>query len=280
MLGGITAVRVELRIFREEVRKNIKILLCYPIEIVFWSIFPLLWVLPFLFQGQALVGGWQSASFARLTGTTQYIPYVLIGAIVSTYVFSALYGMGGSLRMESYWGTLELILGSPAHRITVLLGKAVSESIMGSSFALVQTLLCVLVFGVRLTVGQVFPILLVMLLLIAGLYGLAIALAGITLQIKESRTLAHTIEWLMYLFSPVRYPVEINPVIKLVSLAIPLTYALIVIRGISLLGKSVATLWRNVAVLAGLDLLMIGVGLVTFYAVEKKVRRSGTIGHY
>jgi ABC-type polysaccharide/polyol phosphate export permease len=84
----------------------------------------------------------------------------------------------------------------------------------------------------------------------------------------------------MYLFSPVRYPVEINPVIKLVSLAIPLTYALIVIRGLSLLGKSVATLWRNVAVLAGLDLLMIGVGLVTFYAVEKKVRRSGTIGHY
>lgn len=273
-------MKTDFLIICEEIKKNLKILLCYPIEIVFWTIFPLIWVIPFLFQGHALVGGLKSQAFAHLTGTEQYIPYVLIGAIVSTYVFSALYGMGGSLRLESYWGTLELILGSPAKRITILLGKAFSESLMGTAFAITQGLICVFFFGIKLTMEKIMPILLVMLLLIAGLYGMAIALAGITLQIKESRTLAHTIEWLFYLFSPVRYPVEINPFIKTLSLLIPLTYALIVIRGITLLNRSIIDLWTNVAILMVIDLLLIGLGTLTFYLVEKHVRRTGVVSHY
>jgi hypothetical protein len=95
-------MRNDLFLIREEIRKNIKILLCYPVEIVFWAIFPVLWVIPFIFQGKALVGGVTSAAFGELAGTDRFIPFVLIGAIISTYLFSSLYGMGGSIRMESY----------------------------------------------------------------------------------------------------------------------------------------------------------------------------------
>ncbi|KPK67141.1 hypothetical protein AMJ87_13850, partial [candidate division WOR_3 bacterium SM23_60] len=73
------------RIIVQELRKEFTILLAYPIEIVFWTISPLLWVVPLIFQGKALIGGLQSTAFGNLAGTGEYIPYVLIGAIFSTY---------------------------------------------------------------------------------------------------------------------------------------------------------------------------------------------------
>lgn len=273
-------MRNDLFLIKEEIKKNLKILLCYPVEIMFWAVFPVLWVIPFIFQGEALVGGITSSEFGKLAGTEQFIPFILIGAIISTYLFSSLYGMGGSIRMESYWGTLEYILGSPARKISILMGKALSESISSTLFVLTQVAICILGFGLTLTVGKILPILLTMLLLVVGLYGMAIALAGVTLQIKESRSLVHTIEYLFYLFSPIRYPVGIHPFISLVSLAIPLTYALVVVRGIWLLNQSVNTLWRNVAILAALDAVFITVGYSIFYVMEKKVRKSGTVAQY
>lgn len=76
-------------VIKAEVIKYMKVLLCYPMELVFWYVFPILWVVPFIFQGQALVRGLTSRSFANLTGTDQYIPYIL-----NTYVVSVLYGLG------------------------------------------------------------------------------------------------------------------------------------------------------------------------------------------
>ena len=247
---------------------------------MFWAIFPVLWVIPFIFQGEALVGGVTSPEFGDLAGTDQFIPFVLIGAIVSTYLFSSLYGMGGSIRMESYWGTLEYILGSPARKISILMGKALSESISSTFFVATQMVICVVGFGLTLTVEKILPILLTMLLLVAGLYGMAIALAGVTLQIKESRSLVHTIEYLFYLFSPIRYPVGIHPLISLVSVVIPLTYALIAIRGVWLLNQTMEYLWKTVGILAVLDVVFITFGYSIFYFMEKKVRKSGVVSQY
>jgi len=273
-------MRNDVFLIKEEIKKNIKILLCYPVEIVFWAIFPVLWVIPFIFQGEALVGGVTSKEFGALAGTEQFIPFVLIGAIVSTYLFSSLYGMGGSIRMESYWGTLEYILGSPARKISILMGKALSESISSTLFVMTQVLICVFGFGLALTVGKILPILLMMLLLVIGLYGMAIALAGVTLQIKESRSLVHTIEYLFYLFSPIRYPVGIHPLISMVSVFIPLTYALIAIRGVWLLNQSISVLWGYVGILVLLDIIFIIGGYSIFYFMEKRVRKSGAVSQY
>jgi len=269
-----------LSIISAEVKKCLKILLCYPMELVFWCIFPIFWAVPFIFQGNALVGGMESEAFSKLTGTTQFMPYILIGAVLNTYVLSALYGMSNSLREESYWGTLELILGSPCSKIPILLGKALNEAVTSTIFAVMQIFICVIIFGLDVAVNQILPIMLIVILLMLGLYGLSIALAGITIQIKQSHSLIHTIEYLFYLFSPVRYPVNINPWIRMVSLVIPLTYALIVVRGIMLLDKSLINLWQNVVILLAIDIGLIVLGYYIFFYIEKRARKSGIISTY
>jgi ABC-2 type transport system permease protein len=273
-LGAGAHVRVALA----EAGKTIRIWLSYPIMIFFWGIFPLLWVMPFVFQGKALVGSMNSEAFRLLTGSGNYMAFVLIGAMVSTFVFSALWGVGNSLREETYWGTMEYIIASPTPPLVVLIGKTLAEWLMATVMVVFQAAIIGIFFGVQFTVAKVLPVLLICGLLMIGFYGFAIAFAGFTLLIKEVHGWVHTLEWVFFLFSPIRYPVQVNPITQAVSVLIPLTWALVAIRGIILLERNETPLWKTVAILLAMDVVLLVGGYVLFVALERKTRKDGTVG--
>jgi len=267
-----------MRIIIEEIRKDFKILLAYPAEIAFWIIWPLLWVVPLVFQGRALIGGLQSTAFGNLAGTNEYIPYVLIGAIFSTYMFSAVWSMGNSLRNEMFYGTLEHILSAPVRPIQILLGKGLYNSILSTIFVIIQLLICVFIFGLNITLSKIFPIMFFLLLLLIGLYGVGFMAAALTLLIKEAQGLLHLFEYVLFLFSPIRYPVEVNPITRVVSMFIPLTYALVALRGLLLDIKF--DFWKNSLILLVIDIIVIPLGLLLFTLIENKTKKEGTLAHY
>lgn len=269
---------VELRAVGAEFNKTVRIWFSYPIMIFFWAIFPLIWVLPYVFQGKALVGGATSESFRQLTGSGNYLAFVLIGAMISTFVFSALWGVGNSLREETYWGTMEYIIASPTHPLVILIGKTLAEWAWSTVMAVFQAAIISIFFGVRFTIDKVLPIILLVGLLMIGFYGFAIAFAGFTLLIKEVHGWVHTLEWIFFLFSPIRYPVEVNSITAVVSRLIPLTWALVAIRGIVLLSRSEVNLGQTVLILVAMDLVLITAGYFVFLYLEKKTRRDGTVG--
>jgi ABC-2 type transport system permease protein len=269
-----------LKIILAENKKTIDIALSYPIFLVFWGIAPLLWLLPFVFQGKALVGGMSSPAFKVLTGSANFLPFILIGTMVSTYIFSGLWGVGNSLREETYWGTLEYIIASPTNPVVVLLGKTLAEFILASINVIIQAIIASFFLGVNLTLAKVFPVMLIVLLLLIGFYGFAIAFAGFTLLIKEVHGYVHSLEWVFYLFSPIRYPVEVSSITKTLSALIPLTYALVAIRGIILLNKHIVNLWQTMIILIGMDIVLIIGGYLLFQYLERKTRQAGTISQY
>ncbi len=269
---------VELQVVGAEFVKTMRIWFSYPIMIVFWAIFPLLWVLPYVFQGKALVGGASSEAFRQLTGSGNYLAFVLIGAMISTFVFSALWGVGNSLREETYWGTMEYIIASPTHPLVILIGKTLAEWAWSSVMVIFQALIIALFFGVQFTLAKILPVLLLVVLLMIGFYGFAIAFAGFTLLIKEVHGWVHTLEWIFFLFSPIRYPVQVNPITAFVSTLIPLTWALVAIRGIILLNKTEVNLYQTVLILLVMDAVLLVAGYFLFVYLEKKTRRDGTVG--
>jgi len=266
-------------VIRAEMVKTLRIYFSYPIIVVFWAIFPMLWVLPFLFQGKALVGSTNSAAFQQLTGSGNYMAFILIGAMVSNFVFSGLWGVGQSLREETYWGTMEYIIASPTHPLVVLVGKTLAEASVTTCIVVLQAaIISILPFGISFTVAKVLPVLLLVVLLMVGFYGFAIAFAGFTLLIKEVHGWIHTLEWVFFLFSPIRYPVQVNPITSFVSVLIPLTWALVAIRGIILLNQHQSALGTVVGVLAAMDAALLVGGYYIFVWLERKTRRDGTIG--
>jgi ABC-type multidrug transport system permease subunit len=267
-----------MRVIIEEFKKDFKILLAYPAEMVFWCIWPLLWVVPLVFQGKALIGGLQSTAFGNLAGTEEFIPYVLIGAIVSTYMFSAVWSMGNALRDEMFYGTLEHILSAPARPVHILLGKGIYNSVLSTIFVIIQMTVCVFIFGLEITLVKIVPILFFIVLLLIGLYGVGFMAAALTLLVKEAHGILHMFEYVLFLFTPIRYPVEINPITRAVSIFIPLTYALIALRGL-FLGLEF-DFWKNSLILIAIDIIVIPLGLYIFSRVEHRTKTKGTLAHY
>ena len=264
-----------------EIIKNMKFLMAYPIIFVFWAVFPILWFIPFILQGQAFVGGLQSASFGQITGTAEFIPFIVIGSVLNSYVNTLLYGMGESIRREAIQGTLDYVLVAPTNKVYVLIGKALSESISSTIFAASQLAISALLFGMNLTLGVMLPVVLIIILLILGLYGLSLVLAAFSLLYKQSHDVSETIGYVFYVFSPVRYPIESLPFwAQIFGKIIPLTYALIIVRSIMLLGASLSSLYFEVLALLAIDAVLIFAGFYMFNWMENKAKKSGTISHY
>lgn len=266
-------------VIRAEMAKTIRIYFSYPIIVAFWAIFPMLWVFPFVFQGKALVGSMSSPAFQQLTGSGNYMAFVLIGAMVSNFVFSGLWGVGNSLREETYWGTMEYIIASPTSPLVILIGKTLAEALVTTCTVCLQAIvISILPFGISFTFAKVLPVLLIVGLLMVGFYGFTIAFAGFTLLIKEAHGWIHTLEWVFFLFSPIRYPVQVNAVTQFVSTLIPLTWALVAIRGIILLNRNEVSLGRTVIILLAMDAVLLVAGWLIFTWLERKTRRDGTVG--
>lgn len=273
--------RSNLSVIWNEVVKNIKTLLAYPSIIVFWAIFPIFWFIPFILQGEAFVGGLESSSFAEITGTGEYIPFIVIGAILSSYVNTLLYGMGENIRKEAYQGTLDYVLAAPCNKAYVLIGKAVSESLSSTIFAISQLAISVLLFGMNITLGVMVPVSFIIILLILGLYGMALLMAAFSLMYKQSYDLSESIGYIFYIFAPVRYPVESLPTwAQIIGKFIPLTYALIIVRSLMLLGTDLSAVYLEVIALVIIDVVLLLAGLYLFNKIEKKTRKSGIISHH
>lgn len=276
-----SSLRSNFFIVFSELIKNLKFLLAYPVVFVFWAIFPVFWFIPFILQGQAFVGGLQSQSFAQLAGTPEFIPFIVLGAILNSYVLTSLYGMGESIRREAYRGTLDYILSSPCNKAFILIGKALSESLSSTIYALNQLVICILFFGIEITIGIIMPVIFIVILLILGLYGIALILAAISLRYKQAHDLAHTLESVFYVFAPVRYPLESLPLwAQIFGKLLPLTYALIAVRSLMLLKESLSFVYLEVLTLLIIDVIVILLGFYLFSWMEKRTKTSGTISQY
>ncbi len=264
-----------------ELVKNMKFLTAYPVVFVFWTTFPILWFIPFILQGQAFVGGLKSFEFAKLSGTPNYTAFIIVGGILNSYVLTSLYGVGESMRREAYRGTLDYLLSSPCNKAFILIGKALGESISSTLYAITQLTVCIVFFGIEITLGVVMPVLLIIILLILGLYGIALMLAAISLRYKQSHDLAHTLQNVFYVFSPVRYPVQSLPFwAQMISNLLPLTYALIAVRSLMLLQYDIAAVYYEILFLFIIDMAAIFFGFYLFNWMEEKTKRSGSISHY
>jgi ABC-2 type transport system permease protein len=270
-----------LSVVWNELIKNIKFLLAYPVIIVFWTIFPIFWYIPFILQGEALVGGLTSSSFAQATGTPDYIPFIVIGAVLNSFVSTLLNGMGDNLRRETLQGTLDYVLAAPCNKASVLIGKALSESISSTLFAISQFAISLLLFPISVSLGVMLPVFFIVILLILGLYGLSIVFAAFSLMYKQSHGFGQTVGYVFYIFSPVRYPVESLPVAaQIFSKLLPLTYAIIIVRSLMLVGADLSSVYMEVLALVIIDAVLIVVGFLLFNYMEEKTKRSGTISHY
>lgn len=176
-----------------------------------------------------------------------------------------------AITREKENGTMEVLLVSPLPPALIVLGKVVPYIVLSGLITAVILTMGVFVFDVPVR-GSLW--------LLAGesllfvLTALALGIFFSTLTNSQMVAMMMSMLGLMLptiLLSGFIFPIESMPrPLQIVSNAIPAKWFLIIIRGVMLKANTLAEVWRETAVLAGMTLLFIGMSVRNF-----KIRLDG-----
>ncbi len=255
----------------------------YPSWVLAILIWPVLFPVGYIFSAKAL-GGPNGAAldlFKRLTGTSDYISFIVVGSVLWMWLNMTLWDLGMYLRGEQMRGTLESNWLCPTWRVSLMLGGALTKLATSLLFMAIALLEFRLFFGVQVLGGNLGLALLVLLLVIPTIHGIGIAFASLVLRFKEANALVFLVRGIFMIFCGITYPSAVLPGwMQSVAAALPLTYAIRDIRAVVLANATLADILPDLAILAGFAVVMPVLGYGLFYLTERRARRAGDLGQY
>ena len=261
-------------------RKDWKQYWRYPLNAVSTVFQPVIWLAPVYFMGKAFSVNGQALGFAQYSGTSDFMSFIILGAVLGNFINAVFWGMGYALKNDMDAGVMESNWLTPIPRLLILVGRSLTNLLVTAATSLGMLFVCGLIFGFQPTgdvwaaVGAILPMLL-------GLYGFGFAFAGLVLLMREANTMVDMSAFLVQIFSGTDFPVTVLPKWLLpVALILPLTYGIDAARGLLLKTSTLLSIGMEVALLIVFMVLMLGFGSWAFHRVERRVRTLGTLGQH
>jgi len=249
--------------------------------VLWFIVMPVLWFIPMLIAGNAVVGGSESAALGELVGTTDWLSYIAIGTAYTGLAMSMFWGTGMSFRREQSAGTLETLMTTPMKRSTIVWGSMMHNLQHGGLGVLLQLVAAVLFFGVTINAWGILPALAVVALSILALQGIVFALTCVVLLAKQGWMIIEFISSALMLVAPMAYPIAVlHPMLQYVSVASPLTWTVESFRGFLMYGFAAPGIMTAIVALLILDVIYIAVGILMFRYTERYVRRKGALSQF
>lgn len=207
----------------------------------------------------------QGYSEKRVTGAAiRYVDYLVPGVIGMNMMFSCLFGVGFVLVRYRKNGVLKRLKATPVGALNFLTAQAVSRMI-------IVVLTSVFVFGAtniflhfRME-GNYFTLLLLLVLGIFAMISLGLVFASRLASEELASGLMNLVTFPMMVFSGVFFSIEGSPaILRGVAKVFPLTHFLDAARSIMLDGAGLATVWPQMAVLAGMTAVFLAVSARLF----------------
>src|SRR5512134_3574517 len=159
-------------------RKDWKQYWRYPLNAVSTVFQPVIWLAPVYFMGKAFSVDGQAHGFAQYSGTTDFMSFIILGAVLGNFINAVFWGMGYALKNDMDSGVMESNWLTPIPRLLILVGRSLTNLIVTFATSLVMLLLAALVFGFRAS-GDVFQAFLPVLPMLVGMYGFGFAFAAL-----------------------------------------------------------------------------------------------------
>ncbi len=261
--------------------KEWKLELTYKADFARGLIDPVIYLLPYLLYGVALVGGRQSANLQKLVGTSDIVTFVTLGYVFIGFLNMALWAMGFSLRKEQFYGTLESVFAAPVPRWVFTMGMSMHSILHQALMIAVQLIFIAAVFSMVINPVGLLPSLAMVGLMLVALYGIGMIMASTTLVFKQGWLISEALGSILLVVTPIAYPLAVLPVfMQKLALAVPTTYGILIVRHTltgERIGFSVGAAFLRVGILS---VVWVAFGLVIFALIDKYTRRSGTLSHY
>lgn len=273
----------ELRALLAVTRKEWIIFRRYPSWIMAFLIWPVLYPFGYIFTARALGGpnGSSVATFRAVSGTSDYLSYIVVGSTLYMWLNITLWDVGFQLRNEQMRGTLESNWLCPVWRISIVLGGSIAKLGTALFFLAVTITEFRLIFGIQLLQGNPWLLVLILLLVIGSIYGIGLAFASLVLRFKEANTMVFLVRGIFLVFCGITYPLSVLPTwMRNVAAALPLTYAIRAIRSVILAHASFGAIRPDLEKLALFAIALPVVAFGAFQLTARRARRTGSLGQY
>lgn len=205
-----------------------------------------------------------------IPGNPNYFQFVAPGIMALIVLMSVMTGLAGSVSREKELGTMDGLLIAPISRLSIILGKTISQAIRGLFQGMIVLLLAILIFGVHIYGSW----LIMILLLILGIFaftGIGILISAVASEQETAMTIMMTIQFPMMFLSGAFFPIQQMPqFMQYISKAIPLTYEITALRKVIILGASYGAVWSEVLILLIFGIVTIAIAVPTFRRVITK----------
>jgi ABC-2 type transport system permease protein len=224
-IGALAFLRQALAVAEAELRK----LRHDPMELLTRAVQPALWLLIF------------GHVFTRVrgipTGGLRYLDFLAPGILAQSVLFIAIF-YGISVIWERDLGSLHKVLVSPASRVALVLGKALSAGGRGLAQAALVYLLALLVgIDVRLGLGAVAGVAAFVVLGAAVFASLSLAVACLVKTRERFMGMGQVMTMPLFFASNAIYPVSLMPAwLRVIAAVNPLTYEVDALRGLMIRG--------------------------------------------
>lgn len=262
------------------VRKDWKQYWRYPLNAVSTIFQPVIWLAPVYFMGKAFSVNGKALGFAQYSGTTDFMSFIILGAVLGNFINAVFWGMGYALKNDMDSGVMESNWLTPVPRLLILVGRSLTNLFVTTVTSLGMLLVCGLIFGFHPT-GDVWSAVLAIIPMLIGLYGFGFAFAALVLIMREANTMVDMSAFLVQIFSGTDFPVTVLPKWLLpIALILPLTYGIDTARGLLLKTNTLLPIHVEVILLIVFMFVMLWFGAWFFYKVERRVRTLGTLGQH
>lgn len=259
------------------VKKEWQVFLRYPLNAVMRIVEPIMWLVPVYFMGMSFSVDGQAVGFAAYTGTSNFLTFILLGSVVSSYVSAVLWGIGFSLKHEMEQGTLESLWLTPNSRLWLLVGRSTVSVLITGLNTIGVGLVAYFLFGFEIT-GSILAALAVLFPMIIALYGFGIAYAGIVLYLREANALSDMGDYVLQMLSGVNFPITTLPKgLMILGLALPMTYAIDAMRALLIGSTPLVAVPISFGTVIASMLVFLMLGRSVFDRIDRKVRTLGTL---
>ena len=201
--------------------------------------------------------------------------YFALGNAMQITANAGIFGVIATVANERQYGTLPLLLASPANRLITFLSRAVVNTIDGVLSVAVAMVIVVALFGLDLRHGNVGLIALSVLVVSITTSGMGLLFGSIGLVMRDAIVIANVVYYLLLVFCGINFPVDRLPAaMQVIAYALPLT------RGVEAAREAAAGagLAQVGGLLAGeliVGLVYAALGYALFVWLENWARRGG-----
>ncbi len=223
--------------------------------------------------------GMSSGAQPQYAGQQPYVFYLLIGAIMWSYLSVLFIIVAETVAWERWEGTLEYTFMAPIHRLTHLFGVCAFAVLYGIVRIIMMMGLLVWFFHIDLSHANILSALVILVIGSFAVVGLGLIAAVLPLISPEKGAQGtHIILAIILLISGVYYPITVLPVwLQHAAIASPAYWALTAQRKALLEGTPLTQLGPELLGLVITGAIFLPLGYYIFLAAEKYAKRTGLL---